>query len=64
MSSKTLQFFMWEMLAIFFIVSYTPLIDKIPVADSSGTIVLIVFKLIWIMFALFSLLMGLIQMRR
>jgi hypothetical protein len=63
-TQKMINFFMWEILAIFFIVSYSPLLDKIPVTDSSGEVVSIVFKLIWILLALFSLLMGLIQSRR
>ena len=62
-TSKAVNFFMWEIIAVFFIVSFTPLMDKIPESELGG-VVLIVFQLIWIMLALFSLLMGLVQMRR
>ena len=60
---KRVNFFMWELLAVFFIISYSELSSKIPV-DELGTIVSLIFPILWIMLALFSLLMGLIQMRR
>lgn len=60
---RSVQFILWEILSLFFILSYLELEGKIPTGDTFGGAIGVIFDLLWIMLALFSLLMGFWKLR-
>ena len=62
-ASKGVNFIIWEVLALFFIMSYSELSLMIPIEDTFGGALTVIFALLWGMLGLFSILMGIVQLR-
>jgi hypothetical protein len=62
--SNKLQFFLWELVAVFFIMTYDLILNLVSVSGPVETAIIYIIKLFWILMALISLLIGLVSMRR
>jgi len=60
--SKT-GFLVWELSALFFVFTYEPLVLSIVRADIISTALSIMLRLIWIILALFCVMLGLYSLK-